>query len=877
MATAVLESQTIIVLDNTKQLPMKKIPQEEQAVAESSRDDVKIQGFRSSVVHKPGSSDSQTGGLTVQDPPKGWPFSEINVNFNTLMSENKANVNPGIATHRPEQSRIRQKQQPHLKHQNTNHNLIRQQQEQLHQVQRDVIHSQQQNLHQHHQKVSAPVTNSNGFTQTTNSNEFNQPPPYIITANGHQQSGLVPGNSDQNSAKEPTEIIPKTIHSNTGLQTGYNFGFVTPPNTFAHDNQVMNVIKQEFSASGDDKLLSNQQQRDDSLGIHIQSAGAHNISPGNRDTNYVWRDISPGLEISSNAPQLAGGLHRNFAATRKPDMTSGNIMNSKVGGQSHAAHLQVPNFDHANALGHSANFGHRDAVLSTPAQFQANQEHLVTISQGHSAGVQEQENQYQNNGHKIQNAVSDPGNRNENIGSVVTGTNKNPGIVGQAERIPGDQYNHQQQQPEIHSVSPQSSYGVDVASHKVPVTLNKGLVQGIPGSLVLGNEFHLGYATGNTGQQNVLLYMQDMVNAGDNGMPLQAFYVPLLGLQSGQVENHQAQEGNVDGQHVEEIQRNHPGVVGSHMAKGVINTAPMLYVGLPMINGYAGFRGLPLLQGNLLGIQGLHGVVGGTHQIGGMFLGGNYFPFPDGRLALDNQNNLAHKTYKPALESVMQATGQHHNTFEAQGNQYIPMPIGKNVVSFENTAPYQYQQVNNQLSHTVRPQINVHPNGFALKIQHQHPIPQHNFNSGRHHKLPFGGNRFPQQPSGFPPQEFVLGAPKTPTQGYQTFPFPPISAANSQQPGFKLNPLQAFPLTQPPLNIPQEVPQSHSTVKRDENVSKPPAPSKLGIQLRDKNAYGWLGSMPGKTKSPFSNSLFPTNTRHVIGLIPPTTSPSFVK
>ncbi|XP_021926568.1 uncharacterized protein LOC110833165 [Zootermopsis nevadensis] len=868
IATNVLESQTIIVLDNTKQLPLKNIPQEEPTVAESNHEDVKIQGFRSSVVHKPGTSDGQTGGLTVQDPPKGWPFSEINVNFNSHMSENEPKVHPEITTYGPDKSRIRQKHQPRLKHQNTNQNLIRQ--HDLHHV-RDLIYSERQNLHQHHEQTYAPVTISNGFSQTSNSNELKQTPPYIITANGHQQSGLVPENSHQNSRKEPTEIIPKIIHPKTELQTGHNFGILTPPNIIGNNN----VIKHDFSASGgnDNKLLINQQQQDHNPEIQIQSTTAHNMAPNNGDPNYVWRDISPGLEVSSNAPQAAGGLHRNSVAARKPETTSGHFDNSKVGGQSHIAYFQVPNFDHANALGHSTNFGYRDAVLYTPTQFHANQEQLLTIPQGHSAGVLEQENQYQNSRHQLQNSVS----VNENTGDVFTGTNNSPGFTGHKQDISGGQ--HHQQHPEIQSTLQQTNYGFDVSSHKVPLTLNKGL-QRISGPLVLGNGLHLGYATRNTGHHNIILPMQDIVNAGNNGIPLQAYYVPLVGLQSGQVENHQTQAGIVGSQHAEDVQRKHPQFVDSHMAKSFINTAPLIYVGMPMGNGYTGFRGLPLIQGNLLGIQGLHGVVGGSHHVGGMFPGGNYISLPDGGLAFNNQNHPEHKTYKPTQESTMQATGQHHNTFQTQSNQYVPMSTGNNIISFENTVPYQHQQANNQINQAVRPQINVHPNGFALKIQQQHPISQHNFNSGGYKKSPFGGNRIQQQPSNFPAHDFVLGEPKIVTRGHQAFSLPPISTANGQHSGFKLNLPPATPLKYPPLNIPQETPQSHLTVKRDENISKQPAATNIETQLRDKNAHGWhLASKPGKPTGLLSNSLFPINMPHVIGLRPPTpnTNPSFIK
>jgi hypothetical protein len=878
MATAVLESQTIIVLDNTKQLPVRNKLQEEQAAAESSHDDVKVQGFRSSIVHKPGSSDSQTGGLTVQDPPKGWPFSEIHVNFNSLISENDPNIHTSIVTHRPEQSRIKQRQQLHLKHQGTNQHFVRQKQEQLHHEYRNLIPSQQQNLHQQHQQTYALLTNNNGFTQIANSNEFKQPPPYIITANGHQHTGLVSGNNDQSTptVKESTEKIPNILHPNTGLHKGYSFGFVRPPNTSAPNNQKFNVIKQEFSVLGDDenKLLTSQQQHDDSKGIHIQSTDAHNTAPGNGEPNYVWHDVSPGLEISSNAPQLALGLHQNPAATQNPELTSVHVVNNNVGGQNQVAHLQVPNFDHANALGHSANFGYGDAMSPTPAQFYANQEHSVTVSQGHSGGVQEQEGQFQKSGHQIQNSfsVSETGRSSEKVGNVVIGTNKSPAVFGQPVNIPGSQHNQEQQQPGTQSVLPQANYAVDVTSNKAPLKLNTDLVQGIPGSLVLGSGLHLGYATSNAGQQNNLISTQDTVNGGGNGIPLQAFYIPLLGLQSGQLGNHQDQAVTLDGQHVEEVQQNLPGLVDSHMGKG-INAVPLHYVGLPMINGYAGFGGLPVLQGNMIGIQGLHGVAGGTHKIGGMFLGGNYFSLPQGGLAFNNQNNLARAVYKPPLQSALQVSGQQRNTLQAQGNQYIQLPIGKNIISFKTTAPYQHQQVNNEVNQAVRPQINVHPNGFALKIQQQHPVPQQNFNLGGQQKFPLGGNRFPHQTSNFPAYEHVLGVSDTLKQDYRTFSFPPISAPHSQLPGFKLNHLSVTPLTQPPLNIQQEVPQSQTTVKRDENARKPPALSNLGTQFGDKNAHGWLNnyldSKPGKPTSPFNNNFFPTNSPHVIGLRPP--------
>jgi hypothetical protein len=879
-------------------------PRQEQAVAESTIGDVKVQGFRSSVVHKPISADGQGRGLTVQVPPKAWPFSEIHVNFNSHIPENEVNGVSSIITHRTEESRIRQSE-----HQRKNQHYI--QQQQLHQEQEDLIQPQknaiqQQKLQLQPQHAAATLTNSDthfssGFTQTADSRKFKQPSPYIIIANKNQPLGFVSENGDQKTINELTENIPRAT---SGLHTGPNFGFTARPDSSVHHNQKLKVIKQEVSISGSqlfgDGLQNNQQQQNNSpinsihpSATHIQATRSENMQQNEvltGDPNYVWRDVSPGLEISSNAPQLFGRLHHNLPAARQPrtnDVTTKEqdittFEHSIIGGQSDVAtdYLtgknlnvgQVSNFDHANALGHSANFGYRDALVSLPAQFRTgdshvNEKHSVIVSQGHETALKEEGTQYKSTGHKVRNVLPVAGKSGENIGTVSLGTNVSPGAAGPSVNNLGGQHSQQQQHSQTNSLLPQPNYADDSTSHKVLLKPNKNLIQGIPGSFILGNGLHAGYDSRNVATQNSLLSTQGMLNTGGHGVRLQVFYLPVPGPHVSQLGNHQIQIGTVD-----HVQQGLPALDGSHIGQGIINMATVPYIGLMNggLYGYAGAGGLPILQGNFLGIQRLHGMARGaalhSGHVGGMPIGSNHLPLSSDVPAPDN--HLAQEVYKPAFQSGLQVTGQQqHNAVQA------PLRAGQEALSAQNTVPYQHQQVKKQ--HSLEPQLNIHPNGIGLRLVQQHPVPHNNIQFGGYQRFPFGGHHYLQQPA----HDHAVGIPN---RSYQTFSFSPrIHQPNSQHHTFKFNSLPPTPDTQIPTHMNQEVLQPQAVVKRDERISKPTALPKLerpfGNKRAEERAKRYFGSKPAKATGQFSNSVFTTKPHYGVGMRPRNAGPGFMR
>jgi hypothetical protein len=908
LVTAVLESYAIIVLDNTEQqqgvtrrrppLLMSGTLHQELSAAESTRADVKAQGFRSTVIHKPASVNGP-GGLTVQDPPKGWPFSEVHVNLNSHIPENEAKGLPRIIIPRPDESRIKQYQQQQIQHQRTDKQFIQQHKsghnQQLHHEQRSLIHPQhpvqQQNLQQKPEQAAATGTNNSG--QLTR--KLKQPVPYIIAANGNQQLGVARGNDDHETINEPSENIPVTRASNSDVHTGYNFKLIPPPDTSANSNQMLSVIKQEVSTSGPRSsaedvsgLNGNKQQQNSSPFVDVEPKSSQNQAVRQHNevgtsTNYVWRDVSPGLQISSNTPQLPVGSHQSPTAAQEPlaatadfkkeeheSSLSGKSATTNVGVQSGAnvQGVHVSNFDHASALGHSANFGYRDAVASLPSHLQtggqhANQEHAVTRSQDQAAGEQEQNTRYKSSDHEItHNSPPGAGKSGMHMDTVLGRINENHGNA-HAVYNHGGQYN--QQQPQIYSLMPQASYSVVPTNQKV-LTINTGLVQGAPGALILGNGLHAGH-------QDILFSGQGMVNAGGHAAPVQALYIPMPVFQGSQLGNYHAQKGTVGGHHVGHLQQNPPVLLNSHVGEGIISIAPMPYLGL--INGglygHTGIGGLHLLQGNMLGMPGLNrgtSLHGG--QIGGMLFGGNHFLSSNGGLATDSQSNLAHQDYASALQFETQAAGQQQHS----ANRHVPVAAGGNL---PNASPHQQQQVNHQ--HGLAPQINVHPHGFGMSIVQQHPVPQRGFKTGGYSGLPVGRHRFPQQPSGFPAYGHAVGVPD---RGYQTFSVAsqlhePVLTTSSHPSGFKLNTVH----THIPFATEQEMPQLQAAVKRDGSLSKPISVPDLGTQLGDKTARGWpkryISANSETPSSPTSNYVFPTNSRFVMGLKSPAASHGFIK
>ena len=924
LATAVLESYAIIVLDNTEQqqgvtrrrppLFMRDASLQEQPTDESNRADVKAQGFRSSVIHKPASVDGP-GGLTVQDPPKGWPFSEVHVHFNSHISENEAKDLPIITTPPPDESKIKQNQQQQMQHQRQIKQFIHQQKfqqrPQLRHVEGKVIHSQhpvqQQNLQQKSQQTTATATNSsvrlnNGFIHTADAGKFKQLLPYIITTNGRQQSSIVPASDNRGSVNEPSEIIPVTRAPNSGLHMGYNLELITPPGTSANSNQMFNVIKQEVSTSGTglseevNSLNTNKRQQSSSPFVHneptsTQNQASNRVNAHHNEvgsgSNYVWRDLSPGLEISSNAPQLAVGSHQIPTEAKEPRASdfkkeeqgssfSGNRATSNVGEQSGRSvqGVHVSNFDHANALGHSANFGYNDAMASLPAHLHTGgqhtkQEHSVTLSPDQAAGEQEQNSKYKSSDHGvIQNPLSNAGKSIKHMDTVLGGTTESPG-KGQTVYSYGGHYSQQptQQQPQIYSALPQASYSLLPTDHKV-ITLNTGFIQGVPGTFIVGNGLHAGH-------HNILLSGQGLVNAGAHGAPLQAFYFPMSGFRSSHLGNYQAQKGTIGGQHIGQVEQSPAVLVNSHLGEGVINIAPMPYLGLITggLYGNTGIGGLHLLQGNMLGIQGLHGVTSLQNgQSGGMF-GGSHFLSSSGGLVSDTQSNLAHEDYEQELQYELQAAGQQQ---QIQRNHRVPLAVGKNLPSFQNAFPYQQQQQQQQQhvnkQHSMTPQINIQPKGFGLNILQQHPIPQKGFKTGGYHGLPAGRHRFPQQPPVFPAYDHAVGVPDRGYQNYAVAPqlHEPVLTASSQPPAFNSNTIP----TQIPFSIEQEMPQPQTAVKREGTVNKPLPVPDVGTHFGGKIAHGWpklyVHSNSEKPASPASTYVFPTNAPYGTGLKPPT-------
>ena len=921
LTTAVLQSYAIIVLDNTEQqqgvtrrrppLFMRDASLQEQSTDESTRTDVKAQGFRSSIIHKPASVDGP-GGLTVQDPPKGWPFSEVHVHFNSHMPENEAKSLPIIITPRPDDSNIKQNQQQQMQHQLQNKPFIHhqkfQQRPQLRHVEGNIIHPQhlvqQQNPQQKSQQAAATATNSsvrlnNGFIHTPDAGKLKQLLPYIITTNGRQQSGIVPASDDRGTVNEPSQKVPVTRAPNSGLHSGYNLELITPPGTSANSNQMLNVIKQEVSTS--ETRLSeevnspntNKRQQNSSPFVHNEPTSTQNqannrvnahhneVGSGN---DYVWRDLSPGLEISSNAPQLAVGSHQipteakeprgsDFRKEEQGSSLSGNSATSNVRGQSGKSvqGVYVSNFDHANALGHSANFGYKDAMASLPPHLHTGgqhtkQEHSVSLSPDQAAGEEEQNSKYKSSDHDIiQNPLPNAGKSIKHMDTVLGGISENSGN-GQTVYSYGGQYNQQptQQQPQIYSVLPQASYSLVPTDHKV-LALNTGVIQGVPGTLIVGNGLHAGH-------HNIMLSGQGLVNAGAHGAPMQAFYFPMSGFPNSQLGNYQAHKGTIGGQHIGQVEQSPAVLVNSHVGEGIISIAPMPYLGLITggLYGHTGIGGLHLLQGNMLGIQGLHGVTSLQNgQSGGMF-GGGHFLSSGGGMVSESQSNLAHEDYEPALQFELQAAGQ-------QRNRHVPLTAGKNLPSFQSAIPYQHQQVDKE--HSLTPQINVHPKGFGLNILQQHPVPQKGFKTGGYHGLPAGKHRFPQQPPVFPAYDHAVGVPD---RGYQNFAVAPQLhgpdlTANSHPSAFKTNTIQP----QIPFSIEQEMPQPQTAVKRDGNVSKPISVPNAGTHFGGKIAHGWpklyFHSNSGKPSSPASNYDFPTNAPYVTGLKPPNANSAFMK
>jgi hypothetical protein len=292
------------------------------------------------------------------------------------------------------------------------------------------------------------------------------------------------------------------------------------------------------------------------------------------------------------------------------------------------------------------------------------------------------------------------------------------------------------------------------------------------------------------------------------------------------------------------------------------------------VYGHTGIGGLPLLQGNMLGIQGLHGVTSLQNgQNGGMF-GGSHFLSSSGGLVSDSQSNLAHEDYEPELQFELQAALQQQ---QIQRNRRVPLAAGKNLPSFQSAYPYQHQPVNKQ--HNLTPQINVHPNGFGVNILQQHPLPQKGFKTGGYHGLPAGKHRFPQQPPVFPAYDHAVGVPD---RGYQNFAVAPqihepVLAAGSHPSAFKLNTIPP----QIPFSIEQEMPQHQTAVQRDGSASKPISLSDVGTHFGGKIVHGWpklyAHSKSEKPSSPASNYVFPTNAPHVTRSKPPNANSAFMK
>jgi hypothetical protein len=256
-----------------------------------------------------------------------------------------------------------------------------------------------------------------------------------------------------------------------------------------------------------------------------------------------------------------------------------------------------------------------------------------------------------------------------------------------------------------------------------------------------------------------------------------------------------------------------------------------------------------------------------------MFDGGHFLSSSQG-LGSDNQINLAHEDYEPALQFELQSAGHQQ---QIQGNRRVPLAAGKNVPGFQSVFPYQQQQVKKQP--ILTPQINVHPKGFGVNILQQYPVTQKGFKTGGYHGLPAGRHRFTQQPPVFPAYDHAVGVPE---RGYQTFTVAPqlhepVFTASSHPSAFKLN---AVP-TQMPFRTEQEMPQPQTEVKKEENVSKPISVPEVRTQFGGKIVQGWpklhFPSNSVKPSSPAVNYVFPTNSPFVMGLKHPTTHSGFMK
>jgi hypothetical protein len=861
LAAAVTGSRAITVLEDSvgltrrrPPLPMRDNPRQEQAAAESTLADVKfqLQGFRSSVLHKPISADGRAEGLTVQDPPKGWPFSEVHIDFNSHIPEKDETGVSNTDAHSSEDGSTEQNQQ----------------QQQL-----------QQKPRLQPQHKAAILKNSDthfkaGLIQTTDSRKFSQPSSHIITVNRNQPFGSAYEKGDQKTINELNENVPKEI---SGLQTRPQFSSAAPPRSSVHQKQRLNAIKQEVSTSGShllgDGLQSNQQQQ-----YSIQQSAGHYqaTSSGNTqqseiragDPHYVWRDVGPGLEISSNAPQLAGGPQQSLAEARHPrtdDLTE-EEPDSTASGHGTATGTsfkvgQVSNFDHANALGHSANFGYRDALLSFPPQLQTRGTRAYE-TQGLESGVDKEGTQYKNTGHNIQNSLPHAGRS----GAAFPGTNVGPGAAGTVMKDLGGQHSQQQQLSQTNSLLPQANYALDSTADKVLLNPNNGLIPGIPGSLILGNDLYAGYDS----RQNKILSTQGMINTGGHVIPLQVFYLPVSSPHIGQLGNHQMQIGTLD-----QMQHSIPTFDDSHIGQGIINTAAKPYIGLMNrgLYGYAGIAGLPLLQGHFLGIQGMHGVSGGvalqSGHVGGMHLGSNHLSLSSDVPAPDN--NLAQDVYKPAFQSRLQATGQQqNNTGQAQGNQQTPLRAGQDaLVPYQYQHQHQHQQATKQ--HVLAPQVRVHPNGLGVRLLQHHPVPHKTNNVGGVQRLSFGGHH----PSSLPAQD---NAGATPKGGYETFSLSPhMHQSIRQQHTPKFNPLIATADTRISTHLHHELKRPQAS----ERVSMLTALPKIQRPLGDKSAEGqpkrYFGSRPLTTTGPLSNSLFTTSSHYAMDMRPRHFGSSFIR
>jgi hypothetical protein len=824
------------------------------------------------VVHKPTSGDGRGEGLTVQDPPRGWPFSEVHINFDSNISEKGRNGASSIDTHHSEDGSSGQNE-----HQRENRHSVRQQ--------HNAVHRQKLKPQPQYEAAIRPHGDTHSESEsikTTDSRKFSQPSAHTVIAGRNRPFGFVSGKGEIKTVNALKENIPKEMSE---LQRRPSLGRAAPAHRSAHGKQP------EVSASGGhmlgDGFRNIQQQQHHSATDSVQQSAEHYQATSsdsiqqkailNGDRHYMWRDVGPGLEISSNAPQLAGGSrynlaevyhpHTNGATKEEQERTTSGHRN--VGGQSlvTGTNLKVShasNFDHANALGHSANFGHRDAILSLPVQFQtggpqAYEAHTVSVSPRHETGLDQEGAQYKNADHKTQNSLPDDGKSGEDTGTVLPGTAVSPDAAEPTVKVLGGQYSQQQTHSQTNSLLPQTNYPFDSTAHKALLRPNKGLIQGIAGSQ------HANYDPRNVGTHNQILFPYDMVNTGGHLIPLQVVYIPVSSPHMGQLGNHQTQAGTVD-----HVQQSIPTFDASHTGQGIINNAAMPYIGLMNrgLFGYTGIGGLPILQGDILGIRG--GTALPSHPVGT-----HHLSVSSGVSVSDN--NLAQDVYKPAFQSALQATGhQQHSPVQAQGNHQTALTAGQEALRFQNTVPYQYQQENKQ--HGLAPLVRVHPHGTGLRLLQRHPVPHKNGNSGGFHRLPLGGHQYLQPLSGFPAHDHAASVPN---RSYQTFslsahPHQPISRQHTAM----SNPLVAAEDTQFSPHRPQEVLQPQAVVQRNERASKQSALPKIERLLLDKGVEGrhkrYFGSKP-MTTGPLSHSVITTNSHYAIGMRPRNSDLGFIR